>query len=325
MPMKLNSLIRLLSLSLLLVAPGALAQEAKSAEAQENRPIQVVMKNVTYHYTAPIAVHVVQLQGYLTPTKTGSVVIFDDYNSFVMHMTSAEIAISCDSLARVLNENVFSAANAPIKGITIENKNNQLDIKGKLHQKGDVSFEATGTLSVDADGRIRLHTEHVKAAHLPVKGIMDLLGIDLAQLINTKKVQGVAMEKDDVVLDPEQVFPPPRIQGKVTAVRLQGSEIVQVYGSQQATNFAAKVPGNFMAYREGNMRFDRLMMNDTDLILTDMDVRDPLDFYMEHYKEQIVAGYIKATPEFGLRVYIRDYGRLQSTSDRLARNAASKH
>jgi hypothetical protein len=323
MPMKLNGLIRFLSLSLLFITPGALAQQAKSGEVPENRPIQVVMKNVNYHYTGPIAVHVVQLQGYLTPTKAGSVVVFDDYNSFVMHMTSAEIAISCDSLARVLNENVFSAANAPIKGVTIENKNNQFDIQGTLHQKGDVSFEAIGTLSVDADGRIRLHAEHVKTAHLPVKGMLDLLGIDLAKLINTNKVQGVTMEKDDVVLDPEKIFPPPRIQGKLTAVRLQGSEIVQIYGSQQASNFAARQPGNFMAYREGNMRFDRLMMNDTDLILSDMDVRDPLDFYMEHSKEQIVAGYIKATPEFGLRIYIRDYNRLGLAPVRLARSNSS--
>jgi hypothetical protein len=46
----------------------------------------------------------------------------------------------------------------------------------------------------------------------------------------------------------------------------------------------------------------------------DMNPSDPLDFYMDHYKKQIVAGYIKATPGFGLRVYIRDYNRLRSTA-----------
>ena len=42
-------------------------------------------------------------------------------------------------------------------------------------------------LSVEGDGRIRLHTEHLKAAHLPVKGLLDLLGIDITGMINTKK------------------------------------------------------------------------------------------------------------------------------------------
>jgi len=115
-----------------------------------------------------------------------------------------------------------------------------------------------------------------------------------------------------MVLDPEQILPPPRIQGKVTAVRLEGNEVVQTFGTPQPTNFAAKQTGNFMAYREGQLRFGKLMMNDADLILSDMDAGDPLDFYLDHYKEQIGAGYLKITPDFGLRVYIRDYNRLRA-------------
>lgn len=298
--------------------------QSRAVKESAATPVQVVMRNVNYHYSGAIAVHIVQLQGYLTPAKLGSIVVFDDYNSFVMHLASAEIAISCDSLARVLNENVFSAADAPIKSVTIANKNNRLDIKGKLHQKGDVSFEATGSLSVDADGRIRLHTENVKAAHLPVKGILDLLGINLAKLINTNKVTGIAMEKNDMLLNPEEILPPPRIEGTVTAVRLNGNDIVQIFGRPQSKNFAAKQTGNFMAYRGGELRFGKLTMNDADLVLTDMDPSDPLDFYLDHYKDQLVAGYTKTTPSFGLRVYIRDYYRLREAADRVAQNRVSK-
>lgn len=310
-----------LMLNFLVTLATAQTRATKDSSAT---PVQVVMKNVNYHYSGPIAVHIVQLQGYLTSVKPDSIVVFDDYNSFVMHLVSAEIGISCASLARVLNENVFSGADAPIKDVTIENKNNHLDIKGKLHQKGDVSFEATGTLSVDADGRIRLHADHVKAAHLPVKGILDLLGIDLDKLINTNKVQGVAMEKDDVLLDPEQILPTPRFQGRVTGLRLQGDQILQTFGTPQASNFAAKQTGNFMAYRGGELRFGKLTMSDADLILTDMDPSDPLDFYLDHYKEQLVAGYAKTTPAFGLRVYIRDYNRLRASPNRVARNNSSR-
>ncbi|HEY1657899.1 MAG TPA: hypothetical protein VGG14_06110 [Candidatus Sulfotelmatobacter sp.] len=310
-------------LTLVLLIFSSASQSRGAGGPAAAQPVKVVMKNVNYHYSGPIAVHIIQLQGYLTPAKPGSLVVFDDYNSFVMHLASAEIAISCDALARVLNENVFSAANAPIKAITITNKNNQLDIKGKLHQKGDVSFEAAGTLSVDADGRIRLHTEKVKAAHLPVKGILDVLGIDLAKLINTNQVRGIAMEKNDMLLNPAEILPPPRIEGKVTAVRLVGSDIVQIFGTPQGTNFAAKQTGNFMAYRGGELRFGKLTMSDADLVLTDMDPSDPLDFYLDHYKDQLVAGYTKITPAFGLRVYVRDFNRLHAAPNRVARNSSS--
>jgi hypothetical protein len=323
---KLLSATLLLTLSLSLSAsaqsnplpPHESGQETAGSAASSNHEVQVAIKNVMYHFTDSIAAHIVQLQGHLSPTKDGAIVVFDDTNSFTIAVSSAEIAISCSSLAQILNQNVFSAADAPIKNLTIESMNNQLIIKGKLHQKGDIPFESTGTISANPDGKIRLHAEHVKAAHLPVKGLMDLLGLDIAKLINTKKVQGITAEKDDLILDPEQILPPPRIRGKVTAIRVQGNEIVQVFGALQASNFAAKQPGNYMAYRDGNLRFGKFSMQDADLILIDADPRDAFDFYLDHYKEQVVAGYDKITPEFGFRVYAQDYNKLRR------RPAASK-
>jgi hypothetical protein len=281
-------------------------------EKAQNHVVQVAMKNVMYHFTDQVAVHVVQLQGTLTPT--GGLIVFDDRSSFTLNLASAEIAMTCNSLARVLNDDVFSSATAPVKDVTIESKNNQLLIKGKLHQKGDVPFETTGTLSVEGDGRIRLHTEHLKAAHLPVKGLLDLLGMDISRMINTKKIQGVSADKDDLILNPEEVLPPPHIKGRVSAVRIQGNELVQVYGSLQVSNFASKQHGNYMAYHDGTLRFGKLTMEDADLILIDMDASDSFDFYLDHYKEQLVAGYTKITPEFGLRVYARDYNKLPKRS-----------
>jgi len=281
-----------------------------AAHREEVGTVQVAMKNVMYHYSEPIAAHIIQLQGRLTPTRPGSIVVFDDKNSFLLNVDSAEIAISCDALARVMNQNVFSAADAPIKNLAISSKDGELIIKGQLHDKHGLTFEVEGTLSPNSDGRIRFHADHVKAAHLPVKGLLDLLGLDLANLINTKKVHGVSADKDDLILNPEEIFPPPHIRGAITAVRLQGDEIVQVFGTLQASNFAAKQPGNYMAYHDSDLRFGKLVMNDSDLILVDMDPKDPFDFYLDHYKEQLVAGYTKTTPEFGLRVYTRDYNKL---------------
>ncbi len=302
-------LAAVVSLFLILTDHG-FAQSGGAAEAQ----VQIAMKNVMYHYSGPIAVHVVQLQGELIPTKSGEIPIFDDKNSFTLALKYAEIGISCDALARVLNQDVLSGPDSPIKNLSIESKNNQLVIKGQLPQKGDVSFETSGVLKVEEDGRIRLHTDHLKAAHLPVKGLLDLLGIDVARLIDTKKIQGISADKDDLILNPEEILPPPRIQGRVTAVRVQGNDIVQVFGKAPGENFVAKQTGNYLALRHGDLRFGKLTMRDSDLIMIDMDPRDPFDFYLDHYQEQLVAGYTKSTLAFGLRVYTRDYDKLPHRS-----------
>jgi hypothetical protein len=285
---------------------------AQSSEPPETRAVEFAVKNVTYHYSEPVAVHIAQLQGELVPTKAGAIVFFDDKNSFNLRLSYAEISISCSALAQVLNENVFSSPDAPIKNLSIESKNNQLIMKGKLPQKADVAFETIGRLSADPDGRIRVHSDHVKAAHLPVKGLMDLLGIDIASLIDTKKIHGITVEKDDIILDSEQILPAPHIKGEVAAVRIRGNDIVLTFGVPQPSNFAAKQSGNYMAFRHSDMRFGKLTMHDADLIMIDMDPGDPFDFYLDHYHDQLVAGYTKSTPQYGLRSYTRDYNKLKS-------------
>jgi hypothetical protein len=53
-------------------------------------------------------------------------------------------------------------------------------------------------------------------------------------------------------------------------------------------------------------------MSDTDLTLIDLDPQDTFDFYLDHYREQLSAGYTKITPSFSLRSYFRDYNKLHS-------------
>jgi hypothetical protein len=68
--------------------------------------------------------------------------------------------------------------------------------------------------------------------------------------------------------------------------------------------------GNYMAYKNNRPRFNKLVMNDADLILIGMDPNDPLDFYLEHCKEQLSASYTKTTSDSGLRVFIKDFNKL---------------
>src|SRR5258708_5159182 len=152
-----------------------LSVASQSPEALDAHAVDFAMKNVTYHYSEPVAVHITKLQGQLVPAKSGATVFFDDKNSFNLRLSFAEISISCNALAQVLNENVFSSADAPIKHLSIESKNNQLIMKGKLPQKADVAFDTMGTLSADLDDRIRVHSDHVKLAHLHAKRTINFL------------------------------------------------------------------------------------------------------------------------------------------------------
>jgi len=278
--------------------------------------VRTQMHNVVYHFTANIVVHIEDLAGELVPTATAPLPIFDDKNSFVLTITAAEIEIGEQSLANALNSFVFSAKDAPLKEVSIRIENDRLKIRGKLHDKGDIEFESVGHLSVTGDGKVRLHAEKIRAFDLPVKGLMDLLGVKVADLIKTGKAHGVSAEKDDLIIDANEILPPPHIEGRLTAVRLRGHSIVEVFGDPGKHPWVHIPARNYMAYRGNRLRFGKLTMDDTDMVLIDMDPNDPFDFFLDGYIDQLVAGYTKNTRDNGLRVFMRDYNKLKPATPR---------
>lgn len=280
-----------------------------AAEHEPGTVVQVQMRNILYRVTNPVSVHIARLDGELRPTHDGTIASFDDRDSFLIAIRAAEISLSTDALATILNQYAFAASDAPLKEVRITPQGSGLKITGKLHSKGNLPFETVGTLSVTDDGKVRVHTEHIKAAHISVKGLMDLVGIKIANLIKTEKVRGLRVDQDDLILDPTSVLPPPRIEGKLTAIAVRGNQIVQTFGGKPEDTRGRT--GNFMSYQGGQLKFGKLTMSPADLVLIDPVPRDPFDFFFEHYKEQLVAGYTKNTPQDGLRVYMPDYAKVK--------------
>jgi hypothetical protein len=73
---------------------------------------------------------------------------------------------------------------------------------------------------------------------------------------------------------------------------------------------------NYMYFRGGTLRFGKLTMVDTDMLLVDADQKDPFDFSPEEYNDQLVAGYSKNTRSHGLVVYMPDLSDLSRRSAR---------
>jgi hypothetical protein len=45
----------------------------------------------------------------------------------------------------------------------------------------------------------------------------------------------MSVEGNDIILDPAQMLPPPRMRGHITAVSVQGDEIVRTFGTARKT------------------------------------------------------------------------------------------
>lgn len=278
------------------------------------RGVKTEMHNVLFHLTDKVAAKLETLSGELWPVGKNEMPIIDDKTSFEVRVTSGKVSITPEGLSSILNDYVFAKKDAPLKDLTVSIDKGQLVIKGKLHSKGDIPFETKGTLSVTPDGRLRVRTDKVKALHVPVKGMMGVFGIELADVVNTSKIDGLDTDKNDLVMDLGMLLPPPHIKGKISAVRVEKNAIVTIFGNGERTASLSKEKGNYMYFQGNSVRFGKLVMENTDLTVLDVDASDVLDWSQDHYQNQLVAGYSKITPNFGLRAYVKDYGKLPRSS-----------
>jgi len=276
----------------------------------EEAETQVEFVNVNIHLEPVLVLHIRHLTGKFLPTRKGQPPTFDDKLSYIVAIDSAEVGVSMASMTYAMNTYVFGDPDAPLKNLRLSRQGSQIKQSGTLKKGIGIPFEMVGTMSATPDGKIRIHPTRMKAAHLPVKGLMKLFGLDMAKLINTRNTKGFTVDDNDVILDPTLMLPPPKMRGRITAIRVQDDEIIQTFGKEKAGLAAGSRHSNYIAYRGGVVRFGRLTMIDADMRLIDADPSDPFDFFPDHYNDQLVAGYSKTTASGGLLVYVPDYNKI---------------
>jgi len=288
------------------------AQARPRARAAAAPGVQVDMRNVDLHMTSDVTLRVRSLRGRFVPTRAGSVANLDDSDSYMVAVETGETAIAEASLNALMNEHVFGHGKPPIKNLEIAVEDGVLKQKGKLDKKIDIPFNVKGAVEATPDGKIRIHAKSIKSLGLPVKGLMKVLGLEMDDMLKVEPGHGLTVDDNDFIIDPQTMLPPPHLQGRVTAVRIEGNEVVQVFGDGPPAGTAARNGArNHIYWHGGSLRFGKLTMRDTDLELIDQDQDDPFDFSVARYNDMLVAGYSKNTPRLGLKTYMPDYDDLR--------------
>ena len=288
-----------------------LALPVTALAQQEAQDVAVQMRHVDFHVDSTIVLHIDYLRGELRPTSPQHSPYFDDKQSFTLGIDSARIGITPRGLSDLLNRYAFAYPGSPLRRLTITIE------KGLLRQRGTmrgISFDMLAELTLTPDGELRIHPKSVKAAGIGVGGLMKFFGLHLDKLLKLKGGRGVRIQKDDFFLSPPALLPPPTVEGRVGAVEVSDSEIVQVFQPPAGKEVRElRVPDpkatNYMYYRGNVLRFGKLTMHDTDLLILDAVPEDPFDFFLDEYKAQLVAGYSRTRADEGLTVVMQDYKR----------------
>ena len=303
--------------------PGTLVMPIPSAVVSATDTItRTQMQNVNFHVDDDIQLRIRILRGRLEDLTGHHIAVLDDKKGLLINIAYAEVGLTAEHMTLLLNRYVFNYKGSPLKGLVVRTEGDHIVQTGVMHKIIDIPFEMSATLSAEPDGRIRIHSTSMKICGLNGKALLRAVDKTLEDMLDLSGARGVTVEKNDLLLDPVKILPPPAIKGHLTAVRVEGNEIVQTFGAP-TDGMKLQLPiaiSNYMYFRGGTMRFGKLFMVATDLLTADGDQSDWFDMYIDYYHAQLVAGYHLTTQNYGLIAFMPDFNDLGTPKGRLVPN-----
>jgi hypothetical protein len=274
------------------------------------------MRNVALHVAEGVVLDVKKIDGEFISRSKVDPPVFDDPNSYTLRLRAADLAMDAPSLTNLLQQSL-ATKKSPLSDVKITIENGQLKASGKLQKGVPVPFSMTATVSAAPDGSMRLHATKLKAVGVPVKGLLDLLGLDVGDLMKMPPGSGIRADGDDLLMDTAAMLPPPRTEGRLQSVTVTGNRLsMHMTGAATPPARPATLPlpsgRNYLYFYGGSIRFGKLTMSNADMQLIDADPSTPFDFFPAHYEDQLVAGYSRNTRRKGLQVFMPDYSRVRA-------------
>ena len=272
-------------------------------------PMRVSMHDVILYPYDDVAAAVASLHGQVRSERPPRPIVMDDVTSYRIDVDGAAVRLTADDMTHLMNRHILPTAHTPIKKVAVHFGQGQLSMSGTMVKLGlPVPFTATATLAPTINGDLRIHIVSMQAAGIIPKQLIDSLGLPLATLAQPTDTNVFHIEGDDLIVPVLSMFPPPRFDGRVTAVHVSPTGLDIVLGRPPSS---ADHKDSNIAFRGGTLVFAKLTMHDTDLMVISNNPTQRLAFSPAHYYAQLEAGDTRSLPGFGLMARVRSFQAIQ--------------
>ena len=119
-------------------------------------------------------------------------------------ITHGEVFVSSESLTKLFTQKI-SKSDSKIKDVKVETRDDRsAKISGTMHKGIDMPFEIEGPISTDGTNLI-LQAKKIKAEKLPIKGLLDMMGKNLGEMLGSESMSGVEAKGDTLIFKPAQI------------------------------------------------------------------------------------------------------------------------
>jgi hypothetical protein len=257
-----------------------------------------------YIDTGDMAVRAVPMQG--------STVNFDDLNSFLLTIQRSVVLIRPDVLEGMFNESVFNYPESKVRDlkVTLTQKDGvqTVRLKGDINVVTWIPFTMDTHLSVDRS----TNTLVIDVDHLKILGFFSATRLikwkpfHLDRMMTLPPNKSLMVEGNRMMVKPFGLFPPPRVNGTMSDVSVDGKMIRLTFSGNPIP--APESPGkNYVYLKGGTSQFGHFRMLDTDILIRDRDQGDRFVFSLLGYARMIPKSTIDIENTRSVRVTMPDF------------------
>jgi hypothetical protein len=297
-------------------ALGKFLKQGKPAAASGGTDI--LFSNVRFCWSKRVCINTRRLTATavpLTQSSTGNVVVFDDLKSFMVRVHNAQVLISPQTLQGMFNESVFNYPGSNLRNLTVSIQKaegaNHIKLAGSLKYFLWIPFEMDTNLRVDRKTNtlvISVNTLEV-FGFIPATWLIELKPFNLDKLLTLPPNRHLTVHQNLMMVKPFGLFPPPRIDGQMSAIAVMPSLIqLQFSGNNPAfANLAETGASNFIYLEGGNAQFGRIRMLDTQVQVSDQTPGDLFQFSLLNYLNYLPSSQIKLQKDGGIFASMPDH------------------
>ncbi len=238
------------------------------------------LRHVDFRFDGGVGFLVDQLALRMVPRQPGDPVWLDDVSSYTLQPVNGTVRLTADHMAALFNTVVFArgpGSDPPLRRFAFALDDGTLTMRAEMRRRG---------------------------AWVPLE-LADLLPV------STPAVQLIGSE---IIMHVPALFPAPAIQLKLTAIRLAHDGLAMQFGdgAPQLPPLAnaADTRRPFILFRGGDIRFMRAMPMNTRIDIVVADPARPFVFNLYRYRDQLVAGSLRFSPDGGIRVAMPSFDTL---------------
>lgn len=216
--------------------------------------------------------------------------------AYTFHLQSGRLAMDAACLKALLERYAFlGAKEQPLRDIQVHLPEGRMIVEARA-KLGFVELQVAfdGPLRLDPSGHVLIAPLAVRAAGLPVEGLMRALRLAIANFVPPGANPAIRFEREAIRVNPLALMPKPPSRGRVVGAQVTGDHLVLTYDDASPLYPAPLVKPDAKAYlvmAGHDLELGKVTMRDVCVQMVPLDPEAPwVELALPHLRAQLAAG-----------------------------------